>query len=840
MSSRSTFSCLFSLFFLASLASSQVIIRERVELKRQPSPLMLQSASGDSSFLVRAEWDVLYDDPNYVQFLVTSECDIDAPVVEQGPQYRVRSVPYVANGVYSIGFWHYGWPDTLHVTVRVFKANEPERTYSLAIGPYRGLGTPPGAGFELGDFWGTPFTTRFFRWFAMSVWKQEIFPSDGNFFELTGKADTCTGIQWYPTADSVTLMITEGSELGRFVSQEGAPLGATVTRLASEIPFTKFVADTGSTGGGLVTVQASSKGVLASKTFRVLPFLGKTLRLEGEPPIIAFGRNSGFRVEVLDAVGEPIPIPQGITFKYEIVEGAQWGVLFDYDTWQTGTVVEGASSVIDLLTADTAQYEDKRMVVRVSSSDAGLTPDTTDVLILPGLLKVTVTPTTLQYGESAEIVAEGVYRDGELVALDPSVTYSYEIVQAPDAGYLVVGTDTTRRDVIPDVGPTARFIAEEEAPQPGPVQVIVKVTARQEVFWGKVDTSGTKPVSPPIAVPVLKNRMARTQQYVEDIGVARVVVTGSPIDHFLVTVVPDTIVHGETAIVHVQPQNNANEDIELDGETLLNVLLDAAGQTYGKLTGAGESGPLVEITYEQVKEGKLQYVADGDDLTGLPAQQVKISVVLSDDETKEGVGTLTVKPLIEQFCQGDSSWAGTKYDNYLKKDKDGNIIKDKDGNPVYYGIGEKGCALTCMAMVAKAGGVNTDPGKLAVYMNEHNGFQGTSVKWATINSALGINSLKVGPDSYAGKGLQYEDDGVTVDLESSESIDLSKMDTDLSNGGLIIAQVYNPNTRNQHWVLVTGKQGNTYTILDPGCYKGRTDLTVYSSKVYKIAIYHRS
>jgi hypothetical protein len=273
-----------------------------------------------------------------------------------------------------------------------------------------------------------------------------------------------------------------------------------------------------------VTVQASSKGIVQSKTFRVLPFLGKTLKLEAGTPIIAFGENGGFRVEVLDEAGEPVPIPENITFKYEILEGAQWGVLFDYYTWQTGSVVEGAPSVIDFFTADTAQYEDKRVVVRVSSSDAGLTADTAEVLILPGLLKVTVTPATLRYGERAEIVAEGVYRDGVLTSLDPSVLYSYEIVQAQDAGYLTIGSDTTRRDLITDVGPTASLIALKESPQPDSVKVIVRVTAKEEVILGRIDTIRGRPPLPPVVGPLLKRGLAKLQDYVEHVGVVKVVV----------------------------------------------------------------------------------------------------------------------------------------------------------------------------------------------------------------------------------------------------------------------------------------------------------------------------
>jgi hypothetical protein len=230
--------------------------------------------------------------------------------------------------------------------------------------------------------------------------------------------------------------------------------------------------------------------------------------------------------------------------------------------------------------------------------------------------------------------------------------------------------------------------------------------------------------------------------------VSQVVVKGSALHHFVVTVQPDTVVHGDTATVHVQAKDKDNQDIRVDGETLLSALLDAAGQTYGKLIGVTTTGPLVEISYGEIQVGKLRFVADGDNPIGLEAQQVKISVVLSEDETKEGVGTVAVKPSIEKFCQGDSKWAGTKYDNYVRKKKDGSgDSTDVQGSKVYYGVGDKGCALTCMAMVAKAGGAGTDPGKLAEYMNDttHYGFIDAGVLWGAI-------------DNYPGNlGFEYED-----------------------------------------------------------------------------------
>jgi len=316
--------------------------------------------------------------------------------------------------------------------------------------------------------------------------------------------------------------------------------------------------------------------------------------------------------------------------------------------------------------------------------------------------------------------------------------------------------------------------------------------------------------------------------------ISQVKVKGSPLDHFLVTVEPDTIVHGDTATVHVQPQDNGNENIELDGETLLNALLDAAGQTYGKLIGAEVPGPLVEMRYEELKAGKLRYATDGDDPTGLPAQQVKISVVLSDDETKEGIGTVAVKPSIEKFCQNEADWASLDYDKYVDP-----VETKNQGKTVYYKIARKGCALSCMAMVAKAGGVNTDPGKLAAYMNdsEHYGF--TPEHGVVWNAIDGLNG-RFGYDGFDGDGLKYKSDKITVDLQNSKTVSATKMDRFLNAGSLVIAQVYNLTTKNNHWILVTGKIGGEYAILDPGCYSGRTTLSNgYGNNIYRFIVYSR-
>jgi hypothetical protein len=311
------------------------------------------------------------------------------------------------------------------------------------------------------------------------------------------------------------------------------------------------------------------------------------------------------------------------------------------------------------------------------------------------------------------------------------------------------------------------------------------------------------------------------------------------LNHFEVVVVPDTIEHSKSSIIKVIPKNKKGEIIEIVDKTELNFLLSASGQKYGRLIAPEGDGPTVNITYGSTKEGKLTYVADGKYVIGDSAKEVEVSVVQGDDENINGIGRFYIRPTIEPFCQGDSRWAGTKYDEYVKKDKNGNIIKDKNGNPVYYGVGDKGCALTCMAMIAHAGGAETDPGKLADHMRENNGFDGARVVWSAIDDLT--DNTRYSFDACQGSGLQYKADKKTVDLSNSTNVALSDLDRFLDNGSLIIAQVYNPSTGNQHWVLVTNKEGNEYNILDPGCYSGRTTLSNgYGNNVYKFAVYSKN
>ncbi len=120
------------------------------------------------------------------------------------------------------------------------------------------------------------------------------------------------------------------------------------------------------------------------------------------------------------------------------------------------------------------------------------------------------------------------------------------------------------------------------------------------------------------------------------------VVVKQGLDHFAVTVAPDTIANTATATVTAQAKDKNDNDITISDATLLDFALDANGELLGNLIAldGSQAKSLVGIAYGDASAGKVKYIANGD----LPdsTQQVMITVSNSDDATINGTGSVVV------------------------------------------------------------------------------------------------------------------------------------------------------------------------------------------------------
>lgn len=109
-------------------------------------------------------------------------------------------------------------------------------------------------------------------------------------------------------------------------------------------------------------------------------------------------------------------------------------------------------------------------------------------------------------------------------------------------------------------------------------------------------------------------------------------------------------------------------------------------------------------------------------------------------------------------------------------------------------LGQTGCAVTSAAMVLKSYGVDTDPQRLNVYLTGHQGYEGNGyIIWEKA-AELGNGNIE----------KAYED------LPS-----YWRIDRQLMKGNPVIVRIHLPGG-GMHFVVIAGKRGFDYLIVDPG------------------------
>ncbi|HEY4613205.1 MAG TPA: hypothetical protein VII11_09500, partial [Bacteroidota bacterium] len=347
----------------------------------------------------------------------------------------------------------------------------------------------------------------------------QVVGTDPNFFGIDNTG-LCTGFFWYPSADTVTLTIIAGTEVGSFYGSGGALLGNTTNFFVTGV---HFVANAGASG--IVTVEASIKGVTSSASFSVVPVGEFQLQLESFVTDVAYGWQADlFATAIRTADGQPVDIDDGVTYSFEIIQGTEWAVLADeegrIDTALAGVPqFDGFGRVtLQAYVKNPMNSDGEEVVIRVNASDPSIQGGTHTFTILPSGLYVILSDTTLAYGEQTTITVKR--RDlatGDTLDLAPWETVVYRIRRAHGAGYLTSPDLSEIGDQLFGQSDQAKFVAAEEEPQPDSVQVFIQVEI--EGMEGKIaDGTPRQPTSPSV-------KLGKAGQfYFSDIGLAKVTV----------------------------------------------------------------------------------------------------------------------------------------------------------------------------------------------------------------------------------------------------------------------------------------------------------------------------
>jgi hypothetical protein len=160
--------------------------------------------------------------------------------------------------------------------------------------------------------------------------------------------------------------------------------------------------------------------------------------------------------------------------------------------------------------------------------------------------------------------------------------------------------------------------------------------------------------------------------------------------------------------------------------------------------------------------------------------------------------TLTVPP----FRQADPAWHNDQLGNSTDT------------------IGRTGCAITAAAMVFKSYGIDTDPHRLNAYLTGHNGYVGNGyVVWERIADL-----------SHGAIRKAYED-----------APSYWQIDRQLLKGNPVIVRLHLPGGTT-HFVVIAGKRGFDYLIVDPGAgwSRGLYPLRDITPRIEALRYYRRS
>jgi GH25 family lysozyme M1 (1,4-beta-N-acetylmuramidase) len=217
--------------------------------------------------------------------------------------------------------------------------------------------------------------------------------------------------------------------------------------------------------------------------------------------------------------------------------------------------------------------------------------------------------------------------------------------------------------------------------------------------------------------------------------------------------------------------------------------------------GSYSSSPYIPIGWDSW--WLWQYTSSG----RLPGYASSLDMNKCTDETWQAwVGFTppqTIGPLeLDIYGQKDPRWSGEKLGTSSVT------------------IGAYGCLLSCAAMVCKYYGKDTDPSKLNQDLIAINGYEsGNLLKWGAIETIY--PDIVLDWDRFLANPTDVDIDAV---LERDQPV-IVQVDYNLATSAL-----------EQHWVIIVGKEGSDYLIIDP-IDASTAYLSRYGNEALRMAVY---
>ena len=487
---------------------------------------------------------------------------------------------------------------------------------------------------------------------VLKLSKTGLCPLDSTDYEIGDTSNTCGNIQWSALSDQITLSVIQGAQYVSFYNVSGQNLGKTISELEENINKYQLKYDNPNTATNKdekIILEVTVNGISTRDTLIVYPksnnyFVNGEIKdnvqriVENEKLTmqawLESGGTCGGKIESSDST---------TTYTAEIIQGAEYGELLNPKNDAKGDslggiVAENDKISIDFYANGTIPASDKEIKVRISNSKENTQPLELSFLVGPSDVVVTFEPKELAAGDTANVIIKHRKEDGTLENFPNDQDYEVRLIEGSKYGTLLSSNGVDTSDYFESVSDGIKFIAYDHI-DTNNVEVRLKISTYY---------------FPPLAVQKSGNKgnsnvngVAFVEQ-IYGIGKATVNKITDSLDHFEITIIPDTISSKDTlaftemAALKILAKDSSDNNVKLDSTKLLTfkILTNKKYGTFVKPNGdtltTTPTKPVIldSISYKDAKDGKVKFAAVKENPDSVVNCNIK--VILQEDTTKSG------------------------------------------------------------------------------------------------------------------------------------------------------------------------------------------------------------
>ena len=302
--------------------------------------------------------------------------------------------------------------------------------------------------------------------YTFSIYTSEICPGRYEDIYLTTSRNCNATAEINTEQDSITLTIETGKEFVSFYKNNQKK--DTVTFMYHELGSVYLRQDSIYTGTASINVNIKSNwtGIIKYQQLVINPQEQFQIRVPDQPIIVFSGGVGGLKIEPHSSSICAPYISENLRYTALIKKGSSRGLLYDYDTRQSGdtltnlTPQEDGEKYLDFITEGEILNEEDTVLIKIFANDENI--DTTEavVIIYPNNLDVQILPPVIQHGDTASVVLKKRGVNG-LEDFTADKLFNVEIVQGLEYGLILDSLSNDTLTIFSNIPQGFKIIAKD-------------------------------------------------------------------------------------------------------------------------------------------------------------------------------------------------------------------------------------------------------------------------------------------------------------------------------------------------------------------------------------------